>query len=136
MRLRSLHSWYQYIFCASILLYLESPQFSPQKILYKLYYINGIHGVYYSVWKSVRIRSYSGPHFPAFVLNTARYSLSHRIQSECGKLRTRITPNMDPFYAVLGRRKGFLLLIHVKDYAAHIQENTDLNPFNASVALI
>ena len=43
---------------------------------------------------------------------------------------------MDPFYAVLGRRKGFFLLIHVKDYAAHIQENTDLNPFNASVALI
>ena len=42
--------------------------------------------------KSVRIRSYSGPHFPAFELNTERY---------CGKMRTRITPNMNTFYAVL-----------------------------------
>ena len=50
--------------------------------------------------KSVRIRSYSGPHFPAFGLNTERYSVSLRIQSECGKIRTRITPNRDTFYAV------------------------------------
>ena len=26
--------------------------------------------------KSVRVRSYSGPHFPAFVLNTERYRVS------------------------------------------------------------
>ena len=50
--------------------------------------------------KSVRIRSYSGPHFPAFGLNTERYSVSLRIQSECGKMRTRITPNTDTVYAV------------------------------------
>ena len=50
--------------------------------------------------KSVRIRSYSGPHFPAFGLNTERYGVSLRIQSECGKMRTRITPNTDTFYAV------------------------------------
>ena len=31
--------------------------------------------------KSVRIRSYSGPHFPAFGLNTERYGVSLRIQS-------------------------------------------------------
>ena len=55
--------------------------------------------------KSVRIRSYSVPHFPAFGLNTERYSLSLRIQSECGKMRTRITPNTDTFCAVLGRIK-------------------------------
>ena len=54
--------------------------------------------------KSVHIRSYSGPHFPAFGLNTERYSVSLRIQSECGKMRTRITPNTDTFYAVLLRR--------------------------------
>ena len=47
--------------------------------------------------KSACIRSYSGPHFPAFGLNTERYSLSHRIQSECGKIRTRITLNKDTF---------------------------------------
>ena len=47
--------------------------------------------------KSVRMRSYSGPHFPAFGLNTERYGVSFHIQSECGKIRTRITPNMDTF---------------------------------------
>ena len=51
--------------------------------------------------KNVRIRSNSGPYFPAFGLNTERYSVSLRIQSECGKIRTRITPNRDTFYGVL-----------------------------------
>ena len=50
--------------------------------------------------KSVRIRSYSGPYFSAFRLNTESYGVSLRIQSECGKIRTRITPNTDTFYAV------------------------------------
>ena len=47
--------------------------------------------------KSVRIQNYSGPHFPAFGLNTESDT---RIQSECGKMRTRITPNTDTFYEV------------------------------------
>ena len=46
--------------------------------------------------KRVRIRSYSGLHFSTFVLNTAL-----RIESECVKLWTRITPNTDTFYAVV-----------------------------------
>ena len=50
--------------------------------------------------KSVRIRSYSSPHFPAFGLNPERYAISLRIQSECGKIWTRITPNTSTFYAV------------------------------------
>ena len=50
--------------------------------------------------KSVRIRSYPGQYFPAFGLNTERYSVSLRIQSECGKIRTRITPNTDTFHVV------------------------------------
>ena len=50
--------------------------------------------------KSVRIRSYSGPHFPAFGPNPETYSVSLRIQSKCGKMRTRITPNTDTFHAV------------------------------------
>ena len=56
----------------------------------------------FSNWrvKSVRIRSFSGPYFPAFGLNTKRYSVSLRIQSECTKIRTRKTPNTDTFYAV------------------------------------
>ena len=50
--------------------------------------------------KGVPIQSYSGPYFPAFGLNTERYSVSLCIQSECEKIRTRITPNSDTFYAV------------------------------------
>ena len=55
--------------------------------------------------KSVRIRSYSGPHFPAFGLNTERHSASVRFQSECGKMRIRITPNRNTFYAVIGSNR-------------------------------
>ena len=43
--------------------------------------------------KSVRIRSYSRPHFPAVRLNSERYEVYLHIQSEYGKMRTRITPN-------------------------------------------
>ena len=32
---------------------------------------------------------FSGPYFPAFGLNTERCCVSLRIQSECGKIRTR-----------------------------------------------
>ena len=35
--------------------------------------------------KSVRIPSYSGPHFPAYGLITEKYGVSFCIQSECGK---------------------------------------------------
>ena len=56
--------------------------------------------------KSVRIRSYFGPHFLAFELNTERYSVSLRIKSECGKMRTKITPNADTFHAVKITRSG------------------------------
>ena len=50
--------------------------------------------------KSVRFRSYSGPHFPVFGLNTESYGVSLRIQSKYGKMRTRTTPNADTFRAV------------------------------------
>ena len=42
--------------------------------------------------KSIRIWSYSGPHFPAFGLNTERYGVSRR---------ARITPNTCTIHAVL-----------------------------------
>ena len=59
--------------------------------------------------KCVRIWSYSGPHFPTFGLNTKRQGVSLRIQSESGKMRTRITPNTDTFHAVCGRTR----LLHI-----------------------
>ena len=40
-------------------------------------------------------------YFPTSGLNTERYGASLRIQSECGKIRTRKTPNMDAFHAVI-----------------------------------
>ena len=52
------------------------------------------------VSESVRIRSYSGPYFPAFGLNMERYEVSFRIQPERGKIKTRITPNTDTFRTV------------------------------------
>ena len=39
--------------------------------------------------KSVRARSYHGLYFPVFGLNTERYSVSFRTQSECGTLFTQ-----------------------------------------------
>ena len=59
--------------------------------------------------KGVRIWSFSGSHFPAlglntdfpaFQLNTERYSVPLRIQSERGKIRTRKTTNTNTFHAV------------------------------------
>ena len=49
--------------------------------------------------ESVHIRSCSGPHFPAFGLNT-EISVSLCIHSEWGEMQTRITLNTDTFYAV------------------------------------
>ena len=55
--------------------------------------------------KGVRIWSYSGQFFPAFELNTKRHGVSLRIQSECGKMWTRVTPNTDAFHAVIRMQK-------------------------------
>ena len=54
--------------------------------------------------KSVRIRSYSGPHFSLIwteygeILPISPYSVQMR--ENPGKMRTRITPNTNTFYAV------------------------------------
>ena len=44
---------------------------------------------YFTAWKVSKYRVFSGPYFPAFRLNTERFSVSLRIQSECGKTQTR-----------------------------------------------
>ena len=62
----------------------------------QIYHCETLHCV-----KSVPIGSYSGLHFASFGLNTESYLVSLRIQSECGKMRTRITPNTNNFYAVI-----------------------------------
>ena len=47
--------------------------------------------------KSVRIWIFSSLYFPAFGLNTETYSANLHVQSECGKLQTRKTPNTNTF---------------------------------------
>ena len=47
------------------------------------------------------IRSFSGPYFPSFRMNTERYGISLRIQKKCEKIRTRKNPNTNTFHAVL-----------------------------------
>ena len=53
--------------------------------------------------------------FPHFGMDVERYGVSLCIQFECGKMRTRITPNTDTFHAV-----GYLLeeffLLHILKY--------------------
>ena len=48
--------------------------------------------------KSVPIRSFSGPYFPAFGLNMERYSVSLRIQSECEHFSRSVYFCMNLFY--------------------------------------
>ena len=57
--------------------------------------------------KIVRIPSYSCPYFTTFGLNTERYGVCLRVQSECGKIRTRITPNTYTIYSVFSSRKYY-----------------------------
>ena len=67
----------------------------PEFILFSPDFANN-HKPYHCA-KSVRYWSFSGLYFG---LNTQRYGASLRIQSECGKIRTRKTPNKDTFHAV------------------------------------
>ena len=60
---------------------------------------NALQPIYNCV-RNVRIRDFFCSHFPAYGLNRERYLVSPSIQSNCGKLRTRKTPNTDTFHAV------------------------------------
>ena len=53
-----------------------------------------------TAWKVSKDGDFSGPYFPAFRLNTERYFVSLRIQSECGKYGPEKTPYLDTFHAV------------------------------------
>ena len=50
--------------------------------------------------KSFRIGSFSGPRFPAFGLNTEKYTVYLRIYLKSGEMRTRTTPITDAFNTV------------------------------------
>ena len=55
--------------------------------------------------KCVRVRSFSGPCFPAFGLNTEIQKINILIQSRCGKIRTRKTQNTDASHGPLYSQK-------------------------------
>ena len=55
--------------------------------------------------KNVRIWKFSDPCFPAVGINTERYGVSLRIQSEYGRIRTRKAPNTYNFYVVKASAK-------------------------------
>ena len=74
-----------------------------------------------SLVKSVRVRSYSDPYFPAFGLNTERYGVSLHIQSKCGKIWTRMTRDKETFYAVSLR-----ILSKCRKIWTRITPNTDI----------
>ena len=57
--------------------------------------------ILFTARKVSKYRVISGPYFPAFRLNTERYEVFLRIQSECGKITPEITPYLDTFHAVV-----------------------------------
>ena len=78
-----------------LLIQLTASNFSKKALSEMLRKVINTHLV-----QSVRIRSFSGPYFPEFGLNMERYSVSLRIQSKCGKIRSRKAPNTDSFHAM------------------------------------
>ena len=89
-----------YIYCITLKFQTPFENRNYELFLHVKYSSIGILNILNCV-KSVRIRSFSDSHFPAVGLNTEIFSLSFRIQSECGKIRNRKTPNTDIFHAVL-----------------------------------
>ena len=59
-----------------------------QKIHWEIQHLLEAHH-FSTAWKVSKHGVFSGPYFPAFGLNTERYTVSLRIQSKCGKIRTR-----------------------------------------------
>ena len=105
---------------------LKSKTLKKPLLIFSFFCMTSIN---YHCVKSVRIRSYFVPYFPAFGLNTKRNSVSLRIQSECGKIRTRITPNTDTFYLVYNsnchkwipkRKSMFTVWKYIKEYDFHL----------------
>ena len=74
--------------------------------------------------KSVRIRSFSGLHFPAFGLNTVIYYVSLRI-SECGKMQTIKTPTTDTLCS-----GGSKLLTHFMPLDSSIPLKSEIQKFS------
>ena len=62
--------------------------------------------------KSLRIRSYSGPHFPELRLNMERYGVSVRIYSKCGKMREKFGPEKIQMQTLF--TQCLMLMLHIR----------------------
>ena len=62
-------------------------------------------------------------------MNTDRYEVSLRIESERGKIQIRITPNADTFHAVIETHLGPCLTSMMKAFANIINGFYPLNIF-------
>ena len=69
--------------------------------------------------KSVSIRSFSGPYFPIFKLNTETYSVSLPIQSECGKI-VRISPYLERMRENTDQKKLHIWTLFTHKLSANI----------------
>ena len=78
---------------------------------------------------------FSGPYFPAFGLNTERYGVSHRIQSECGKIRTWKNSVFGHFSRSICFHEGHILSHFVPRLLRwfHKAEENDLQPVSVAV---
>ena len=92
-------------------------------MLFKKYFILEV-----SWWEVSKYGIFSGLYFPAFGLNKERYFLSIRIQSECGKIRTRKTPYLDSFHAlklISNRDSNFRIMLYCYfEDLAFLENNT------------
>ena len=73
----------------SVTLYNTVTNITVTKDLQKTAKINVTLRYLFTAWKVSKYGAFSSPCFPAFGLNRERYSVSLRIQSEWGKIRTR-----------------------------------------------
>ena len=63
---------------------------------------------YFKMGENCPFSDFSRPYFPAVWLNTEGNEAFLRILSKYGKIRTRKTPNMDTFHAVLGKLRTLI----------------------------
>ena len=66
---------------------------------------------------------------PEFGQTTERYGVPLRIQSKCGKIRTRIILNTDTFHELQGSKKLFWLFFLKISYYRHSQGNNTVRHF-------
>ena len=94
-RLRTCHSLLDSLHKFSVKNFFSNCEQKPSFPYWNLHFLSSdLHSV-----KSVHIRSFSGLYFPAFGLNTVRYFVSLRIQSECRKIQARKNSKYEQFSA-------------------------------------